>query len=354
MFQTFLILFSFSLFPLISNNILFFKFKYEDLNTTNDLSIFQSLFSHHLITTLEIGNPIQKIPLFIKPNEYSFEITSLTIKKDNLTQHHLIYNLSSIFQKYNFFNENKSYTFKTEGCKPSNNMFADHKEDCFSYDTIFIYQDKNMINKIKYDNFNFNMVKNKEENITGVIGLCLSDNFIGTAINFFKILKSNKIINNYNWYFNFDSWNNSNGKLIIGSLPHEDYPNIFSEEDLEYTHIPFDFYSTKIYQIQFDDIYFNQINSTFTINISYKIAELVFDTNIIIGPKELEDKLKEYFFNNFIFEKKCFKDKFKQALHYYTELIFYYCDINIKENLYKILPSIKFVSKDLNFTFEMS
>ena len=72
MFQTFLILFSFPLFPLISNNILFFKFKYEDLNTTNDLSIFQSLFSNHLITTLEIGNPIQKINVYISLKDYEF------------------------------------------------------------------------------------------------------------------------------------------------------------------------------------------------------------------------------------------------------------------------------------------
>ena len=75
MLRTFLMLFYYSLFPLIRNNILFFKFNYEELNTKNDLSIFQSLYSNHLITTLEIGNPIQKINVHISLKDYEFYLT---------------------------------------------------------------------------------------------------------------------------------------------------------------------------------------------------------------------------------------------------------------------------------------
>ena len=144
----------------------------------------------------------------------------------------------------------------------------DHQEDCLSYDTIFFYQDKNLDNLIKFENFDFNLVKNKEDNITGVLGIGQFDNIVYIDKIFLKILKEKNIINNYNWYFKFDSWNNSNGKLIIGSMPHEDYPDIYSEEDLLYTHIPQVFStSTKYIQIEFDEVYTNFINSTISIEL---------------------------------------------------------------------------------------
>ena len=56
---------------------------------------------------------------------------------------------------------------------------------------------------------------------------------------------------------------------------------------------------------------------------------------------------------NFEIKEKCFKDSIKQR-DYYTDLIFYYCDINLKNELYDIFPFIKFISKDLNYIFEIS
>ena len=314
-------------------------------------SLFKSLY-----TIIEIGTPIQKIPLFINSEGFQFEITSITNKKYNITnQYKLTYNLTSIFKKYEFFNENKSSTFKTEGCVKDNNMLSDHLEDCFSNDIVFLYNDINMENKIDYKNFYFNMVTNKEENITGVLGLGLFDKSKNLDKSLMKLLKEKKIINNYNWYFSFNSWNDTNGKLIIGSLPHEDFPNMYSEKDLLYSYMPLDYFSTfKIYKIEFDNIYTSPNNSSFNIKIFARNAHLAFDTNIIIGPSEFEEELNSKFLQEFIMKGKCFKDKFKQALHYYTDLNFYYCDISLKGTLYEILPSIKFFSKDFNYTFELT
>ena len=323
-------------------------------NHSSHIGIIQKSFFKSLYTIINIGTPIQKIPLFIKINDHSYEITSLTIENTNKNHYKLIYNLSSIFTRYDFFNENKSLTFKTEGCIDNHNMFSDHFEDCHSNDTISFYQDINMLKEIKYENFFFNLVKRKEENITGVIGLGLFDKSEKIEKSFLKVLKREKIINNYNWYFVFDSWNNTNGKLIIGSLPHEDYPDKYSEQDLQFTYIPYQYSSTKIFKIEFNDIYTDSKNKSLNINVLVRNAELAFDTNIIIGPNEFEDKLKELFLNNLILEKKCFKESFKQALHYYSDLNFYYCDISIKETLYEFLSSIKFVSNDLSFIFEIT
>ena len=296
-------------------------------------------------TFLEIGTPIQKVPLFIDTRENTFEITSFS--RENIINYHLVYNLSSIFNKYDFFKENKSSTFKTDGCIKSNNMFDDHLYDCFSYETINLYKE----NKIEIKNFGFNMVKNKEENITGILGLGLFDKKSDISKSFLKILKDKNIINNYNWYFLFNSWNETNGKLILGSLPHEDYPNIFSEDDLEYTYIPLDDYSFShnSYKIEFNEI---KINSE--INLLNVNAELNFDSNVIIANKEFETELRKKFIKNLIIEEKCFKDTVKQNIYYINDLIYYYCEVNTKFILYDYLPSIKFISKDLNYTFEIT
>ena len=82
------------------------------------------------------------------------------------------------------------------------------------------------------------MVKNKEENIPGILGLGLFDKNGDINKSFLKILKNKGVINDFNWYFLFNSWNDTNGKLILGCLPHEDFPDIFSKDNLIYTYIP--------------------------------------------------------------------------------------------------------------------
>ena len=291
-----------------------------------------------IYTVLEIGTPIQKVPLFIDTKNNTFEITSFS--PENTINYHLVYNLSSIFNKYDFFKENKSSTFKTNGCIKSNNVFDDHLYDCFSYETINLYND--LENKIEIKNFEFNMVKNKEENITGILGLGLFDKKSDVKKSFLKILKDKNIINNYNWYFLFNSWNDSNGKLIIGSLPHEDFPNIFSQDDLEYTYIPlYDYsFSQNSYKIELNEIKINSINKSFEINLFDINAELNFDSNVIIANKEFETELRKKFIKNLIIEEKCFKDTFKQNIYYFNDLIYYYCVVNTKFILYDYLPSI--------------
>ena len=332
----------------------------KDNYLTGNYSAHQKIVRESLLKTLytifEIGTPVQKIPLFINTRELEFEITSLSINNGNLLEYNLIYNLSSIFNKYDFYKEQQSSTFKTEGCINNHNIFSDHLLDCFSNDTIYFYQDKKMEKLVKFENINFNLVKQKEENITGFLGLGLFENDLDKIEkSFMKIIKRKNIIKDYNWYFQFNSWNNPNGKLIIGSLPHEDYPDIYSEEDLLYTFIPQDYsIKTKSIKIEFDDIYTNGTNSTLNIKLFSTNAYFTFDSDITIGPKEFETKIKEKFLDNFLYNKKCFEESFKQTKNYINQFKFYYCDISLKETLYDILPTINFVSKELNFIFELT
>ena len=150
-----------------------------------------------------------------------------------------------------------------------------------------------------------------------------------------KISKRKNIINNYNWYFQFDTWNKSHGKLIIGSLPHEDYPKKYNEDDFLETYIMQDFSEvTKNIKIEFNDIYTESNNLTFSIKTFAKNAIFDFDSDINIGPKKFETKIKEKFLNDFLMNKKCFEESFKRSIDYFNELKFYYCEINAKEKLY--------------------
>ena len=86
--------------------------------------------------------------------------------------------------------------YKTNGCIKSNNMFSDHLFDCNSFDIIYLEE------KIEIKNFEFNLVKNKEENITGILGLGLFDKIGDINKSFLKILKNKGIIKEYNWNYN--------------------------------------------------------------------------------------------------------------------------------------------------------
>ena len=317
--------------------------------------IMKSLLYQSIYTIIEIGTPFQKIPLFIDSREYAFEITSFS-PGNSINNCNMLYNLSSIFDKYDFFKENKSSSFKTKGCTKSNNMYSDHLYDCFSYDTINLKD--NSGNRIDIKNFEFNLVKQKEENITGILGLGLFDKaykIYDINKSFLIILKNKGIIQNYNWYFLFNSWNDTQGKLVIGSLPHEDFPDYFHEDDLVYTYIPIDdFFSfSDYYKIGFDEIKTNTLDKTIDIDLFDIKAELNFDSNAFISPKYFETDLRKKFMKNFEINGKCFRDSIKQS-GYIFDLFYYYCKEEMKNTLYESLPFIKFVSKDLNYTFEIT
>ena len=312
-------------------------------NNQSHSNFIKKCFCNELFAVFEMGTPIQKVPLFLREREIKYEISS-SIYIDNIPPKPFFfkYNLSNIIKSFDFFNENMSNTFKTEGCKKTNWIIEDHEQDCYSTDTFYFLEDINTKYRTEFKNLFFNLVKNKEDNITGEIGLGIMDKNVNSKNNFLKI-KNKKIINNYNWYFEFDSWNDTKGKLALGSLPHEVHPNKYSEKDLVYTSIVIDYYNKKEYQIEFDKININSIN------LSTKIVEISFEKNVIMGTKELQNLV-----NEFIINKNCSQEKFNLPPFFSLTVTFYYCDKNLQEIFYQFLPSIKFYSKDLNYTFEIT
>ena len=68
-----------------------------------------------------------------------------------------------------------------------------------------------------------------------------------------------------------------------------------------------------------------------------------------MGTKELQNLV-----NEFIINKNCSQEKFNLPPFFSLTVTFYYCDKNLQEIFYQFLPSIKFYSKDLNYTFEIA
>ena len=317
---------------------------YQINNNHSHYNFINNCFCNELFAIFELGTPIQKVPLFLKENNIKYEISS-SIFQDNIssTPFSLKYNMSNLLELYDFFNENFSSTFKTEGCEKVIRMLEDHEKNCYSTDVFYFFEDANTENKKGYKNLFFNLVKNKKDNVTGEIGLGLMDQYVNSKNNFLKLLKNKKIINNYNWYLEFESINDTKGKLILGALPHEVYPDKYSEKDLVYTSKVINSFYKKNYQIEFDEIY---INST---SLSSKVVELSFEKKVILGTKELQNLI-----DKFVINKNCSYQKFNLPPFHSLPLTSYFCDKNLKEIFYNFLPSIKFFSKDLNYTFEIT
>lgn len=314
-------------------------------NYSSHQNFIKNSLCKEIFAIFEMGTPIQRVPLFIAEKSTKYEITSKIFLENIYTfELYIKYNFSSFLERFSYFNENMSKTFKTKGCKQVEGMFEDHAQNCLSNESFYFYNNVNMNNKIEFKNLFFNLVKNKDYNITGEIGLGpINNKYQNNENNFFKILKERKIIDNYNWYFNFDYLKDKKGKLIIGSLPHEDYPNKFSEKDLLYTNIYINSPNYREYQMEFDKVYFNS-------NIlSSKIVEFSFEKEVLMGTKELETLIIE-----FIKNKECYNQTFNVPPYYVLTVTFFYCNQNLKEEFYNFLPSIKFFSKDFNFTFEIT
>ena len=299
-------------------------------------------------TTFEIGSPVQKVPLLIKPRKNFYTITSVyPVPNITIDQSHRKFNFSQkFFEYYDFYNENKSSSCKINWCRESEYYIAE--ECCSLNDTFLLFIDINMTFK-NIKNINFELMRNVEDNITGEIGLNIYDEMGRFYNTFLGILKMNNLITNYNWYFDFEDFNNPNGKIIIGSLPHEDNPSLFSEDDLFYT-ASNQFSRYTYMELKFDKVYTMEGKN----KIYFKEdAELRYDSNIIIG----DDKYKKYFLSKIDYllkEHKCFNDSINDY-EYYQNLSFYYCrnEEDIKNKLYNLFSSLYFYSNDLNKTFEI-
>ena len=324
--------------------------------------IFDNEFKTNFYTFLEIGTPLQKVPLLVNIETNSLAIASCYPKINDTSNKFHIYDFTNNFLKqYDFFDETKSNTFiplnyTLEAYYKA--YYASSSNDSFSF-----FKDIHFHNKILDNNITFQLIKNVEDNITGEVGLNIYDPNYENFNSFLKVLRTHELIDNYNWYFYFDSPWSKDGKLILGSLPHEDYPNKYSSDDLFYAKCSANYF-VIYWEMEFDKIYSN--NKTYKNNdIDDKsdnggkayfenVIEFKFDSNLIFGTIKYE-KYLSFILNDLIEGKKCFNDTMIGD-SVYSKFKFYYCknEKSIKDKLYNIIPILYFYSHEFNHTFELT
>lgn len=332
--------------------------KYQD-NSPQGI-IYQEL-TNSFFTEIEIGTPTQKIPLLINPKSSNFLISSSTpmINKTINFSNKTLYNFSEKFTK--FFDETESQTFSSEKCKNKGQEEVESlplaEQVCPSYDTFLFYEYINENDKISESNIYFELGRNVRDNITGVLGLSLYDESYRNSSSFLSILKSKNIIEDYCWYYDFDSWESTKGKIIIGSLPHQINENNYTSKDIYYAQShqgsPLIFWEMK-----FDKIYFIDKTNNKEISYNNETIEFNFDSNVVIGTAEYKNYLNSNI-NVLLEEKKCFKDLISGYNNFYdfsSNYEYYYCknDIDTKNKLKEVLSSISFYSSEFNYIFELT
>ena len=229
-------------------------------NSINNSTIIKNYYFNTIYASFEIGTPSQEVSLIINSQKLDYKIINSFNKTNNKLP-------------YNFFNESNSKTYRTEGCKDIV-IIEDIETICKSNDTFTFYKDINIKKKNTINSLYFQLIKYIESDIPGEIGLGPFDKSLDEENNFFKILKNKNLINNYYFYFSFNYWNDTKGKLIIGDLPHIISPNKFSEDQLFLANIYIDSSSDINWKFEFNNIYINK-NSLY-----FKKVELVFDSDI--------------------------------------------------------------------------
>jgi hypothetical protein len=134
------------------------------------------------------------------------------------------------------------------------------------------------------------------------------------------------------------------GNFIIGEQPHKFDPDYYKEDDLIFGH-PYTYSAMQEYWgLRMDDILF-QDNNFRPNHECYFYHEL----NYISGISELEKEIDKYF--NDSINITCFKEKIKYP---YGPHKFYYCDKEKYKEKVKEFPPLRFVHKEMNYTFELT
>ena len=226
-------------------------------------------------------------------------------------------------------------------------------EETFNYKSFYdAYYAQDFFYFNSYSKTNLKFIYSPNDNKK--ISTCLNIGFMAytrnlreNSLNIIKQLKNNNFINSYDWSILM------NEKIfLLGAKPHEIKPEIYKEKNLygsAYFHddlIPY-------YNLKIKKIYFSSNKKSEEV-IQINDADLLYllpTKGIIKGTPDYEKKIEQYFFNDFIIQKKCFKETTNDGKKRTFTCI---NNPNIKEELKSKFPSLKFEHKIFLYKFELN
>ena len=293
-------------FPLIIKlNVFTIPHKY----TKNDQSNINTLYESNIFTQITVGTPKKIINSKIIFSSFIYYLN------DNI----------------NFYSKNYSSSYTQ-----NSNLKLLFINQAFNYgyycsENFYFKNEKNT--EIKIENFPTILAVESNLEYSFYLGFNYysSENY---ELNFIEQLKSEKYIDSYIFSFEFN--NDKEGEIIIGSFPHNYNSKMYNENDLKWTNVfiihPFFYWNIYFNNIIFDNKKFN--GST--------VCTFEYESNLIFAPIEYKSILVNKFINEN--KNKCYEIK-NEKKH-----SFFICEKNI--NIKKI-PKITFISKELNYEFEV-
>ena len=339
----------------LSNNYIVFPFKSTNTKLNiiyNSSSNFVNKFMEEmdrnkLYTTIPIGEPKKEIVMY-----FSMLDSYFGIMKDYCTKE-----VTSTYDPYS------SNSFIID--KESSISISDLSNAKKGNDTFHFYINKNLKEQMAI-NFEFLTVNKTNKTFENYIpnSFCGKIGFLkryyypnpNSYSNFIDYSKKNKIIQSYQWgIFFFDKeqsyiidkeiQNKYDGFIIVGLLE-TDYENIFSANDITSSYLLMG--KSKNIEGLFSSIYFKYLDKTI-----YCERELGFgmdiNHNYIICAKDYYEKIKQYYFNQYINHTICEE---RISFNSGDKNFMIICNSTIKIDLEKF-PSLKLFNLDLNYEFEL-
>ena len=283
--------------------------RYNNLTTENFINKY---FFNNFYTYLNIGNPIQNIPVLLKFRRYS-----LFILTNNSNE--------NIFE--NFENKNYNPYLSNKFNNYNNSKEIIRIED---YESGIKVNDEFSFDKNKNENLNFIMNNiSYHTTLSGILGLNINYNSTNLRNFIFLFqLKDKNIIDEYEFTIKFQQSNNFlvNGQIFFGKIKNFKYDFLFI---VNYNYNLRD----QKFLIRFDDItYGNNIKNNEKNIMNDMYTSINFDNGFILSNTLYKNIIENEFFNKLLNKNKCYK-------HVKIGYYFYICDDDI--DITKV--------KDLNF-----
>ena len=316
-------IFSYVIFPLKKDKI-------ENSSSYNNKQkdFFDSLLNSGLYITLNIGSQKTAIKTFLIQNK-----VELIIAGKNIINH-----------KYD---ETESTTYNMTNNNKIEIDVSMYEEGIFSRDNFHILNNNNEINIFYMDFILGTKSSIAYKNIKEAqVGLHLPLPKSHPEYNLIINLKNTNASSSCNWYLNFDNFGKGEGRMIVDAFPHTLNNKKYNEKNYVKTYA-IDRNYAVIWGFKFSSIYYGNQNQKLMLSLDLR-AHFEFDYGIISAPLQVGEILQQLFFEKYISQNICFKEKIGVYGNY-----FFYCKKDQKLDL-ESFDSIYFACKDLEITFELN
>ena len=308
------------LFNLVFPNKIIFPFTTKQ-NPFDPNDEYKYIFKNEIFTTIEIGNPPQKVELFLTTRTPFFIIK----KNENISEYYK--NESS--STYKYFDRSSIYYFNDDilqrGIQSSEKVFL---KNSFDDQSLIPITDLDFIYATQYE-------KDSKKHM-GVLGLqFLSTSFVYTKeINIMIVLKKKGLTTNYMWNLNYTTENS--GYLVIGEYPHNYDNKKYNKKNLRQENVHREGAQKIEWNLYFNQIQFGDFNLT-----SYLMGKFTPQYGVILGPNNFDKLITKEFFQQYLDNNKCQRKTYDND----DGFDYYVCDENLDISKFK---NIEFTEKDIS------